>query len=133
VTIPKAVLDELSSPSAPDAVRSWVGNLPEWFEVNTDDPGEDVSLEALDRGERHAIALAQRFGAKRLIVDDGAARREAVRRGIPVIGLLGVVSEAARRKLLALPSTLAALQATSFYVSEDLIQRLLAADRQRQG
>jgi predicted nucleic acid-binding protein len=77
--------------------------------------------------------LAQRLGAKRLIVDDGAARREAEKRGIPVIGLLGVLAEAVRRGLSSLPEALAALQATSFYVSDELIERLLAVDRQRRG
>jgi predicted nucleic acid-binding protein len=50
-----------------------------------------------------------------------------------VIGLLGGLAEAARRGLLSLPEALAALQATSFYVSEDLIERLLLVDRQRRG
>jgi len=133
VTIPEAVLNELSVSSAPAAVWAWVQKPPEWLEIDLSVLGEDASLDALDRGERHAIALAERHGAKRLIVDDGAARREAERRGIPVIGLLGVLAEAARRGLLSLPEALAALQATSFYVSEDLIERLLLLDRQRRG
>ncbi len=133
VTIPEAVLDELSSSSAPASVWEWVQHPPVWLEIDSSIPGEDASLDALDRGERHAIALAQRLGAKRLIVDDGAARREAEKRGIPVIGLLGVLAEAARRGLFSLPEALAALQATSFYVSDELIERLLAVDRQRRG
>jgi predicted nucleic acid-binding protein len=50
-----------------------------------------------------------------------------------VIGLLGVLAEAARRGLFSLPEALAALQETSFYVSDELIERLLAVDRQRRG
>lgn len=133
VTIPEAVLDELSSSSAPASIWEWAQHPPVWLEIDSSIPGEDASLDALDRGERHAIALAQRLGAKRLIVDDGAARREAEKRGIPVIGLLGVLAEAARRGLLSLPEALAALQATSFYVSDELIERLLAVERQRRG
>jgi predicted nucleic acid-binding protein len=89
-------------------------NSPEWLAVNTGEPAEDISLRALDRGDRHAIALAQRCNAERLIVDDGAARREALSRGIPLIGLLGVIAEASRRKLISLPVAIMALQGTSF-------------------
>jgi predicted nucleic acid-binding protein len=131
VTIPAAVFDELSASSAPAAIWEWVKDPPQWLEIDRNDPGEDATLDALDRGERHAIALAQRLSAARLIVDDGAARREAEKRGIPVIGLLGVLAEAARRGLLSLPDALRALQATSFFVSQELIERLLALDRQR--
>ncbi len=66
-----------------------------------------------------------------MIVDDGDARREATRRGIPIIGLLGVLLEASRRGLLDLSETVEKLRHTTFYVSEELILRLLELDRHR--
>jgi predicted nucleic acid-binding protein len=65
VTIPEAVLDELSVSSAPAEVWAWVQKPPEWLEIDRSVLGEDASLDALDRGERQAIVLAQRHGARR--------------------------------------------------------------------
>lgn len=131
VVVPKAVFAELSFRGSPPVVRSWVEHPPQWLETSDHSSPEDDSLSYLDRGERDAIALAQHLGAERLIVDDAAARREAEARGIPVIGMLGVLAEAARRDLLSLPEAVHSLRATSFYVSEDLLQRLMALDRER--
>lgn len=55
----------------------------------------DSSLAKLDAGERDAITLATELYADQLIVDDRQGRREAERRGIPAIGTLGVLREAA--------------------------------------
>ena len=60
----------------------------------------DSSLVKLDAGERDAITLATELQADQLIVDDREGRREAERRGIPAIGTLGVLREAATLKLL---------------------------------
>ena len=91
----------------------------------------DPLLERLDRGEQDAILLAESFKAERLIIDDLEGRREAANRGLPVIGTLGILAEAARRNLLDLPQALAALQATNFHVAPDLIELLLANDAKR--
>ena len=44
-------------------------------------------MDRLDRGEQDAILLAEAVKAERLIIDDLEGRREAVHRGLPVIGL----------------------------------------------
>lgn len=77
----------------------------------------DPSLNFLDRGEREAIALAEEYGADRLVVDETLARKEAQRRNLSVIGTLGVLRNAARAGLLNLPEALAQLQETNFYVA----------------
>jgi predicted nucleic acid-binding protein len=82
-------------------------------------------------GEQDAILLAESFKAERLIIDDLEGRREAANRGLPVIGTLGILAEAARRNFLDLPQALAALQATNFHVAPDLIELLLANDAKR--
>ncbi|HEY4048352.1 MAG TPA: DUF3368 domain-containing protein [Acidobacteriaceae bacterium] len=86
-------------------------------------------MELLDRGERDAILLAESIKPDRLIIDDLDGRREAANRKLPVIGTLGVLSEAARRNLLDLTQALNALQATNFHAAPALIKLLLDANR----
>ena len=57
-------------------------------------------------GEQDAILLAESLKAERVIIDDLEGRREAAKRGLPVIGTLGILAEAARRNLLDLPQAL---------------------------
>ena len=90
-------------------------------------------MDRLDRGEQDAILLAESFKAERLIIDDLEGRREAVHRGLTVIGTLGLLAEAGRRNLLDLPQALADLRATNFHVSPELIEVLLANDAKRRG
>jgi predicted nucleic acid-binding protein len=90
-------------------------------------------MDRLDRGEQDAILLAESFKAERLIIDDLEGRREAVHRGLTVIGTLGLLAEAARRNLLDLPQALADLQGTNFHVSPELIEVLLKIDAKRRG
>ena len=75
--------------------------------------------------------LAEAISADRLIMDDLDGRREAENRKLAVIGTLGIMAEAARRRLLVLSEALAALQATNFHVSPALIERLLAKEAER--
>jgi predicted nucleic acid-binding protein len=100
VVVPQTVRDELVRLSAPQLVRSWVDHLPVWLEVRSPLALPDLSLAKLDAGERDAITLATELQADQLIVDDREGRREAERRGIPTIGTLGVLREAATLKLL---------------------------------
>jgi hypothetical protein len=51
-----------------------------------------------------------------------------VRRNVSVIGTLGVLRNAARAGLLALPDALDKLQQTNFYVAPELIRSLLEED-----
>jgi hypothetical protein len=56
---------------------------------------------------------------------------EAKRRNVSVIGPLGVLRNAARADLLALPEALSKLQRTNFYVAVELLQSLLEEDSAR--
>jgi predicted nucleic acid-binding protein len=131
VLVPQTVLDELQDSDAPAEVRAWAAAPPRWLQISTLIFRLDPLLERLDRGEQDAILLAESFKAERLIIDDVEGRREAANRGLPVIGTLGILAEAARRNLLYLPQALAALQATNFHVAPDLIELLLANDAKR--
>ena|SRR5258708_4381888 len=103
--------------SAPQLVRAWVGQPPEWLEVRSPLAVPDAALAKLDLGERDAIMLATELQADQLIVDDREGRREAERRAIPVIGTLGVLREDATLKLLDIRVAVERFQTTSFYVA----------------
>ena len=125
VVVPQTVRDELVRLSAPQLVRSWVDHLPVWLEVRSPLALPDSSLAKLDAGERDAITLATELQADQLIVDDREGRREAERRGIPAIGTLGVLREAATLKLLNIQVAVERLQGTSFYVAPEVFAKLL--------
>ena len=60
-----------------------------------------------------------------IIIDDGLGRNIARSRGLRVTGLLGVLDEAAKQKLVDFPQAIAYLQTTTFRASAKLIQSLL--------
>ena len=125
VVIPQSVRGELVRPSAPESVRSWVKYAPPWLEVRAPRNVPDASLASLDAGERDAIMLATELRVDQLIVDDREGRREAERRGIPVMGTLGVLREAATLKLLDIRIAVERLQTTSFYLAPEVLASLL--------
>jgi predicted nucleic acid-binding protein len=114
VVVPNAVRDELLRLSTPEVVRTWIGQAPAWLEVRTPVNAPDAMLAKLDPGERDAILLAGELRADQLIVDDRQGRHEAEKRGIVVIGTLGVLREAATLGLVDLRIAAKRLQATSF-------------------
>ncbi|MBV9677784.1 MAG: DUF3368 domain-containing protein [Acidobacteriaceae bacterium] len=56
-----------------------------------------------------------------------------MRRQLPFIGTLGILRRAAQLDLLDLPSTLAQLLETTFYVNPELIRSLLDEDARRRA
>lgn len=125
VVVPQAVQEELLHTVAPEAVRIWSAQPPAWFEIRAPLSKADPSLARLDPGERDAIVLAMELGADQLIVDDREGRRLAQQRGIPVIGTLGVLKEAAEAGLVDLRACVERLQNTSFYVAPEVLKNLL--------
>ena len=69
--------------------------------------------------------LAAELRADQLIVDDRQGRHEAEKRGIPVMGTLGVLREAAALRLLDLRAAVQRLEATTFYIAPEVLKRLL--------
>jgi predicted nucleic acid-binding protein len=117
---PQTVVEELSEPQAPDAVKTWIAHPPTWLEVQPDPPF-DPTLALLDPGERAAIALAQSLNAGRLLIDDWDGRAEAERRRLLVTGTLGILAEAHQHQLVDFEAALARLIPTNFYASAQLI------------
>lgn len=124
VVIPRAVADELTRPSSPEMIRSQIQSSPEWLRVD-DAPIADPDLRSLGEGEQQAISLARVLGADLLLCDDKDARDAATRKGLRVVGTLGVLQEAAQNGLLTLPEALEELRKTNFRFSKSLIERIL--------
>ena len=59
VVVPQAVAGELQHAAAPDSVRSWIAQPPDWCEIHAD-VRSDPSLEFLGLGERAAIDVYKR-------------------------------------------------------------------------
>jgi predicted nucleic acid-binding protein len=81
----------------------------------------------LGDGEASILRAAANLGGDALVLlDDEAARREAVRLGIAVTGTLGILAVARRRSLVpAVRPYLARLAEHGFYFSQDLARELL--------
>ena len=81
---------------------------------------------SLGKWEREAIQLCLQIGATRLLVDDKAARRAARNLRIPIVGTLGLLLAAKRRRFVApVRPHLDALGNASFHMTPELYRRLL--------
>jgi predicted nucleic acid-binding protein len=125
ILVPHAVLDELLSAEAPSAVRRWATNPPQWLELLSPSTNRIANIPKLDRGETEAIALAEELNADWLLIDELAGRKEALNRGIPTVGTLGILLEGHRMGTLDFSSSLKQLSSLGFHVSQSLTQQML--------
>jgi len=98
VLIPRAVEQELTDPSTPDAVRQWMAQRPSWLEIRASRAPDPELARRLDQGEAEAIQLAIDLRADFLLIDEVRGRKVATARGLVVIGALGVLLESYRRR-----------------------------------
>lgn len=124
VIIPRAVLTEMQSPLAPNQVRQWLADLPEWLVVQ-DIQQEDSTLAHLDPGERDAITLAQELKADLILLDERLGRQAATERQFNVTGTVGILDRAAARGLIDIAEAVSRLRQTNFRVSPRLLNALL--------
>ena len=134
VLVPEMVRDELSRARTPPSVRAWMANPPAWLQIApTPAALEELLLPALDDGERAAIALAMLRSVDLILMDDRAGVAAAEAKGLVVMGTLGLLDRAAQRGLVDLAAAFAALKATNFHMRQELLDFLLARDRERRG
>ena len=125
VAVPHAVIAELLHEGAPEEVRNWASNLPEWISTRRTADVVSGGMQKLQAGERAAIILAEAIKADLILLDEKAARRIAAERGLRVTGLLGVLGEAATRGLVDLASAIDRLRKTTFRCSPALLKATL--------
>ena len=117
IIIPNAVYEELQI--------YHVALCKPWIRV---EKVQNISLlpDNLDDGEAEAIALAEELEADLLIIDERKGYKEAEKRGIEVIGLLGILLVAKRKKLISsLKPILSTLKNIGFYIDSSLVCRVL--------
>jgi len=94
IVIPPAVFAELQA----NGMRLTT----DWIEVI--EPGDRTAVDSLrtelDAGESEAIVLAQQLQPSMLLIDERLGRRAAIRLGLNVTGLLGVLAEGKKRGLI---------------------------------
>ncbi len=129
MVIPAAVARELSHPHTPPGVRRWIQMPPPWTRIES--PTQIDPATHLGPGEREAIALALELKATQLLIDDRAARRVAVERGLFITGTVGVLEHAASHGFLNLRTAIQRLLNTNFRISPDVVREVMNRDAAR--
>lgn len=99
----KAIYQEVHIPPAVAAeLQRYHRALPQFVHVSPvrDNTRVMALARELDAGEAEAIILAQELQADFLLIDETIGRAAAQRQGVRVIGLLGVLLIAKKRKLI---------------------------------
>ena len=133
VLAPPSVLAELSRPATPLRVRHWIAHPPSWLEVGGGLTNTDPALMTLDEGERDAIGLAEAMDADLLLMDERDGVRVARKRGLTVVGTLGILERAAEQRHIELPVAIERLQQTTFRAAPPLMAALLERDAKRRA
>jgi predicted nucleic acid-binding protein len=99
VLVPQAVAEELAQDAENSPGRVIVDDV-DWLAVYTvNDAALAASLE-LDIGEAEAIVLAGELNAQFLLIDERRGRHAAAKLGLTTIGVVGVLIEAKRQRLI---------------------------------
>jgi predicted nucleic acid-binding protein len=133
VLIPAAVFEELQHPATPAAVLGWAQQLPPWIDVREVSSEPDSTLNGLGPGEREAIQLAERERADLLLIDERLGVRLAQQHGLTVTGTLGILIQAAVRRLVDMEEVIAQLQKTTFRCTPEMYERARQRAREEMG
>lgn len=102
-------------------MQAWISQSSEWLVIQAVEVPSDSDLDNLDLGEQATIVLAVARGENLVILDDLLGKQVALACYLRVIGLVGVLDEAARQNLVDFSGAIARLQRTTFRVSLKLI------------
>ena len=130
VVIPPAVLGELAIGSRRPGATVLAGALDtRWISVESVVNRQVVRElgQILDPGEAEAIALAEQLEARFLLLDEAAGREVARRRGVPVIGVAGVLLAAkSRGAVTAVRPIIDEMSRAGYRLSARLVSGVLA-------
>ncbi|BBH40511.1 hypothetical protein myaer102_30760 [Microcystis viridis NIES-102] len=130
VVIPQAVANELANLTEEDIRIKAIISL-NWIQVKQATNLELVACLRneynLDLGEAEAIALALELKADELLIDERLGRREAVRLGLSITVVLGVLLIAKNRGLIAKvkPIMESLISQANFRISHQLYEEVL--------
>jgi len=127
VIVPDAVWQEITGVS-PE--KSGVVDLRNagWLEHRTvkDIAAVQILRAQLDLGESEAVVLSLELGADLLLIDERAGRVVAQGKGLRVVGLLGLLSEAKQRGIIErLAPVVEEIRQADFRISTELVERVL--------
>jgi len=135
VIIPDVVASELAAASNPTISAilrlTWIQTQ----SLTNSQLADQLQQEwGLDAGEANAIALAFELQADDLLIDERLGRQEAIRLGLSIIGMLGVLLIAKQRSLIlqVQPIIDALIDQAGFRVSPQLYQRVLVLSQEPQ-
>jgi uncharacterized protein len=128
IHIPFEVEKELAAKGPDEDVPDVLSMMQGWVVVQS-----PISMRAfpnLHPGEAAAISLALEHEA-RLLMDEKSGRKVAIAQGIPVIGTVGILIEAAEKGYLDLAETFGRLKVTNFRFPEQALDLILEQFHQR--
>lgn len=128
VIISEAVADGLAAASNPKISKTLQLSWLRTQAIADTQLANQLQLErGLDTGEAHAIVLALELEADDLLIDERLGRQEALRLGVPIIGILGVLILAKQRNLISKAQTVmdSLINQAGFRVSPQLYRQVL--------
>ena len=131
VLAPIAVRDELLHGNAPKVVQDWIRSPRPWLQFRP--VAQPLAIADIHRGEAEALQLALEIKAAAVLIDDLDGRAAAKNLGLSTVGTIGILERASEKSLIDLPTALAALRSTSFFVSDEILDAALARARSRKG
>jgi predicted nucleic acid-binding protein len=127
IHIPKAVLDETTK----DRSRPGAADIAAFIQAharvhaNRDDAIYAAAIGHLDEGEAQALSLAQALGCG-VLMDERRGRQTAIRQGLPLFGVLGVLLQAKRiGQIERIAPVLDRMQSNGYRFSQTLIDTAL--------
>jgi len=125
--VPQAVLDETSA----DRSRPGAGSIAAFAQAHAqvhprrDDAIYAAAVAHLDEGEAQALSLAHALGCG-VLMDERRGRQTALRQGLPLFGVLGVLLQAKRiRQIDRIAPALQLMQTNGYRISQALVDEAL--------
>ena len=128
VICPETLLRECRHPHAPEKLRQWAANTPQWLHVLADVADAVSGLLHLDPGERAAIQTAHSLGAKIVLMDEKKGRLAAESLGLVAVGVIGIITSASNFGMIDFELVIRRLvETTNFRVSDAVLDSARAA------